>query len=518
MRRIGVFVACLFAGCGGGGGPASPPGPAIADPVLATLAGGPVRVTGRGFGAPRAGAALVLGDGTEIASLDPAVARWEDGRVEALLPAGAKSGTLAVVTPGGKSAAVPFEIYVYDWFAIPPTPGTNASPLSVAVGADGRVWINQEFHKGELHVYQPADGKVVAIPIPGPPEPGIFATKIFADHRTTMSMCGEDILVDPRGRVWFTQGGGYLYDGRHPNHSRVVCYDPEAPEGSRFRVYNVPGDQNEVIGIAWDAKRGRIWFAQGGLKAGARLWSFDPERVPSDPAFDFSTSLDALVNPADPAAGYRAYDLPFRDDQPAHLAVDPDGSVWFSAYWRNRIGRLVPETGVVQEVPLPKAIGKSPPTAIVGGGPWSVHVAADGAVVFNEFFDSTLTRIDAARVRAGDAACFALDGEGRNPCILQSLVVPEADLLNEQVHSSAYDREGRLWYTIHGPNETAAPGGRASLGFVTADWKWIVRLPPLPRAAGEGALSANGIAIDPKNGDIWFAEYWSHRLGRLRRQ
>ncbi|MBI2919527.1 MAG: hypothetical protein HYY18_00415 [Planctomycetes bacterium] len=341
MRRIGFLLPCLLAGCGGNEGPIAAPraGPAVADPVLATLAGGPVRVTGRGF--------------------------------------------------------------------------------------------------------------------------GVFATKIWADHRTTMSMCGEDILVDPRGRVW---------------------------------------------------------FAQGGLKAGARLWSFDPERVASDPTFDFTTSLDALVNPADPATGFRAYDLPLKDDQPAHLAMDPDGSIWYSAYWRNRIGRLVPETGVVQEIPLPKAIGKSPPTAIVGGGPWSLHVAPDGTVVFNEFSDSTLTRIDAARVRAGDPACFALDKEGRNPCILDSLVVPEADLVSEQVHSTAYDREGRLWYTIHGPNEAAAPGGRASLGFVTADWKRIVRLPPLPRAAGEGALSANGIAIDPKNGDIWFAEYWSPRLGRLRRE
>jgi hypothetical protein len=52
---------------------------------------------------------------------------------------------------------------------------------------------------------------------------------------------------------------------------------------------------------------------------------------------------------------------------------------------------------------------------------------------------------------------------------------------------------------------------------VTPDFSFIARLPPLPRAAGEPATSAAGLAVDPRTGDIWFAEFWSKRIGRLRR-
>ncbi|MCE9584782.1 MAG: hypothetical protein K8T20_20010 [Planctomycetes bacterium] len=490
-RASALLVAALLAGCGGGKSAV----PSISDPVVATLAGGPVRLKGHGFGTPRTGAFLVIGDGIGLSTTS-----WTDDAIELTLPASARCGPLTVVTPEG-IVSVPLEIYAYDGFSIPVTEGTNACPLAVAVDGAGRVWINSEFHKGDFHFFDPGTGKVVAVPVPGPPAPGVYATKIFGDNRTTISMCGEDVIVDPRGRVWFTEGGGYLYDGVHPNHSRVVCYEPAEKS---FRIYNVPGDQNEIIGILWDAKRGLIWFAQGGLKAGAKIWSLDPEAAFVDNTFDFSTPADAK--------GFRSWDLPLKDDQPSHLALDPDGSLWYSAYWRNRIGRLVPETGEIREVPLPKGIGRSKPGQLVGGGPWTLFVRPDGSLTFVEFFDSQLTRIDAARVRAGDAACFALDGKGRNPCILQSFVVPDADLAAEFVHSAAYDAQGRFWYTIHGEDK---PGCRASLGFVTADWKSIVRLPPLP---GDGPLTCDGIAIDPKTGDIWFAEFLRHRLGRLRRQ
>jgi streptogramin lyase len=508
MRRPTPLLALLLAaGCGGNDGapPPPPPGPLVAEPLLATLAGGPLRITGNGFGEPGDGSSLALSCGISISSRDAAVV-WKDDSIAAVLPESARGGTLAVVTPAGRSAEVPLEIYAYDSFPVPPTPGTNASPLAVALDATGRVWILSEFHKNEFHAYDPSLDKVVAVAIPSPPAPGPYATTIFGDHRTDISACGEDVIVDPRGRVWFTQGGGYLYDGKHPNHSRVVCFEPE---GKRFRVYNVPGDRNEVIGIAWDERRGRIWFAQGGLTAGARIWWFDPETAPFDDAFDFSRELD----PA--AQGFGFFDLPTRDAQPAHLAVDADGSVWYSAFWRNRVGRLDPETGEVREVLLPPGIGTSKPGKLVGGGPWSIHVRPDGTVVFNEFFDSTLTRIDAALVRAGDPSRYALDSEGRNPCILDALVLPDADLEREQIHSCAYDAAGRLWFTIHCEN---APGMRPSLGFVTADWKRVVRLPTLPQKPGDPPSAANGLAVDPRTGDVWFAEYWTHRLGRLRRR
>lgn len=486
--------------------------PVVTDSTPATLVGGVVRIEGHNFGVPGAKSAVVLADGLQIPSFEATL--WRDDAIEVALPEEARSGTVSVVTRRGSSVPVPLDIYRYDWFAIPETRGTNAFPLSLALDGEGRVWVNEEFHLRRVQHLDPAEGAVTGIKAPASPDPGPFAMS-WEDTPTQMSSLGEDVLVDPRGRVWFTEGGAYLYTGAYPNHSRVVCYDPAAEPAQRFRVYNVPGDWNEVIGLAWDEGRGRIWFSQGGLVAGAKLYSFDPDRVPWDNSFDFSTSLDYLVNPPDPDEGYRVYGLPDPLVQPAHLAVDPDGSIWYSAFWGNRIGRLVPETGEVREVPLPGAIGESFATAIVGSGPWGIQVAPDGTVVLGEFFDATLTRVDADRVRAGDPACEALDADGANPCILAEFVVPDLDPVNDQVHSIARDPGGRLWYTLHGPDE---PGGRASLGFVTADWSRIVRLPPLPRDPGEPALAASGVAVDPANGDVWFTEFWSKRIGRLRRE
>lgn len=102
-------------------------------------------------------------------------------------------------------------------------------------------------------------------------------------------------------------------------------------------------------------------------------------------------------------------------------------------------------------------------------------------------------------------------GDG-NPCI--ALVsVPGADLATELAHSITLDAAGRLWYSVHGP-DTAA--GKASLGIALPDLSAIVRLPALPGAPAD-PLANDRIAIDPTTGDLWIAEYFRHRLGRLRR-
>lgn len=161
-------------------------------------------------------------------------------------------------------------------------------------------------------MYDPIAEVMLAIPPPRPPDPGPFASTIFNDHRTQMSALGEDVLPDPQGRVWFSQGDGYLYNGQHPNHSRVVCLDPNQSGAYRFEVYNIPGDQNEIIGLAYDSHRDWIWVANGGFNSGAHLIGFAPDLIPHRNHFDFSSSLKHQVCtpglPTDPC--YHVYELP----------------------------------------------------------------------------------------------------------------------------------------------------------------------------------------------------------------
>ena len=148
---------------------------------------------------------------------------------------------------------------------------------------------------------------------------------------------------------------------------------------------------------------------------------------------------------------------------------------------------------------------------VVGSGPWQILLGPNDDIVFNEFFDSTLGRFRISRL--GDPACLRLNAQGRNPCI-EEIVVPEVDLKHHQLHSIAFDPEGRLWFTQHTSGDQL--DSTVSLGFVTADGAAIVLLPSLAGFDPDDAPSAAGIAIDPVTHDVWFAEFWRQRIGRLR--
>jgi streptogramin lyase len=508
MRTPLALVACLLL--------AAPPSaqPRLDAPVYATIRPEPLVLSGSGFGAPGPEARLIVrldGRQVAIASTSARILAWEDGRIVVATDAGARSAEVRVRTAGGQTPFVPAEVYAYDWFDIPPTAGTNALPLAIAVGADGQVWVNQEFHLDFQHL-DPTTGVVTALSPPRPPGPGPFASQLFGDHRTQTSILGESVLVDPHGNVWFSQGGGYLYTGVHPNHSRIVRYDPDAPAAERWRVYNVPGDQNEVAGLAWDATRGRLWFTNGGFEAEApvpspSLVAFDPETTPWDNDFDFSTPLDHLVcPPGGPDDGcFRVYALPENSLAPSHMEVTADGLVWYTGYWGSRIGVLDPETDAVIEYPLHEQSG----TFLFGPGPWEIMADANGDLVFTEFFDSAVGRFDASRRL--DPACRRRNGAGRNPCIVER-ILPGADPEAYRLHTTAFAADGRLWFGQH-VEDAEHP---SHLGFFTPNGAHVVLLPPLQRFPGGGVPNVDGVAVDPTTGDVFFCEFLRKRIGRLR--
>ena len=473
-------------------------------------------LAGSNFGSVSPDRGLLLrkasGSVLRIPSADSLVVSWLDERISFHIPPSAVSGTVVVETPLGRSRPVTLDVYRYDTFPVPPTNGTNASPLDLAIDGAGRVWLNQEFHfdSAPLAVLEPGAAEMMLIQAPMPPGTGPFATRIGgADKSTHITELGEGILVDPKGRVWLSEGGGLLYDGPLHNHSRVVCYDPAAPTGSRLRVYNLPGDHNEVTGLAWDTARHLIWLSEGGNGAGPSLVSFDPELVPFDNSFDFT-------RPVPDESGYRVYPLHgARSGYPAHLMVMDDGSVWFTTYVGNAIGKLDPATGAAVFLPLQKTVSTNPAAVVFGtGGPWDIVRGPGGEIAFNSQFDNSVSRLDASRPRGFDS-CLRLDQTGHNPCI-RTLSV-SGDLEHELVHSASFDASGRLWFSQHASG--AAPGTLVSIGYVDHGWSSVVMLPALPTPAGNpvGTAANDGIALDTSTGDIWFAEYFNHRVSRLHR-
>jgi len=215
-----VVGAVLLSACD------TPPAPpVITTPIAATLVGGALVLEGARFGDRAPGSKLVYVGGATL-STDPVVTAWTDTSIALALPASARSGPLSIQTSDGTSQAIELEVYAYDFFAVPPTPSTNASPLAVAIDAAHRVWLTSEFQRGELHQLDPtaASPRVSALPVALPPPPGPFATRIFGEQRTEISELAESIIVDDHGRIWASQGGGLLYDAAHgmfANHSRI---------------------------------------------------------------------------------------------------------------------------------------------------------------------------------------------------------------------------------------------------------------------------------------------------------
>ena len=502
MRRALVCASIVGAGvaCHSHAGP-----PRVSDAIAATFVGGRVTLRGSSLGAPGPDSRIVL-DTRSIASTDPAVTTWTASRVVFVLGTADGPGHVALHTPHGDTPPIPLELYSLRRFDVPVTAQTNDGPLALALDAGAaHALLDEEYQREEIKAMSTISGAWTVVPIPSPPDPGPFATKTYCgDCRTQISELGESAVVDTAGRVWISQGGGLLYTAGFPNHSRIVRWDP--PTGG-LRVYDLPGDHNEVTGLAWDAPAHRLWYAQAGLDAGATLGFFDPEAVAyHDGTFDFSSPV--VWGPP----GAQSFPLPATDEYPAQLAIDDAGKVWYSAYLKGSLGRLDPATGAVDTFPLPPPRSASPNA--LSAGPWTIVVRPDG-VLFVEQFDLQIGRLDRARAESGDPACRAL-ASARNRCI-RYLDVPDADTTNELAGELASAADGRLWYTVGMTPASASTSSGGTIGFVTPDFSAIERFPPIPTGTSGAGAWPTGIAIDPTDGDVWVADYLRrvYRLHRL---
>lgn len=369
-------------------------------------------LTGRGFGArkPANSVRLRRSDGRlvlDLRSSDRArVPLWTDRRIVLAAPAGiADEPVLTVEVTTGIVASDPTQVafFSYRHFDVPRTDTeTNPSPLAVAVDERSRVAVNEEFHT-QLKRLDPALGWEVH-DLPRGAADEIFAAEIFGDTPTRVSMLGESIVVDPLGRTWATEGGWMLYAGAHPNHSRIVMLEPE---GGEPHIWPVPGDDNSVVGLAYDPASGRVWFTQARrarregevdhVAYAARLTSFDPRAIPPDPDFDFAPRercelpAGGHVGVCSTTRGRRCLDdddcvladRVCRDDAPddgrcfrEHAIPTPpgetplalpgpllrhsDGTIWYAGYWGgNYIGRFDPATETFQRFPLARPPGET---------------------------------------------------------------------------------------------------------------------------------------------------------------
>jgi len=297
-----------------------------------------VSVNGSGFGAAQAGTFALANCGTAAggafavvysglvpvftarSTVATEVSAWTDRQIVVKLTSSIGAmGTLSVriCTASGSSTNAAITKWTYEHVDVPPSAGTNPAPLAVARETGGNVWLNEEFHN-QVKRYSPVTTLFTAFNPPQVSGPGIFAWDgPFGDIRTPTSIGGEDIIVDPLGRVWLSETGSAPYEGVHPNHSRIIMYDPTI---GNVRTLNIPGDRNGVFGLSWDALRNRIWFTESrrsmridifteAVAKKARVTSFDPLCVGA-----------VWCNPANPNYGVPNWQ--------GNFSFDADAATW----------------------------------------------------------------------------------------------------------------------------------------------------------------------------------------------
>lgn len=277
-------------------------------------------------------------------------------------------------------------------------------------------------------------GGVIEYALPDPPQPG-----------ESCSGCGRAsvgaIAAGADGNIWFNDAG-HRAVGRITTSGAVT----ELP---------LPAEVGNPYGIA-SGPDGKIWVTTNGGGQGRPDWIL---RIgPGDTITKFQ-------------AGTRAGDG--FGTGPGSITAGPDGNLWFTEFWSNRIGRMTP-VGVLTEFPIPTP--DSAPRGI-GRGP-------DGNVWFVE---SSRRHTAIAKITpAGAVTEYPMGG------------VPN-DLYPNAIIAGP---DGNLWFT---QTNSAAPQG--DIGRVTPNG--VLTMFALPKG-GRPVDLANG-----PDGNVWFTDVSGNAVGRM---
>lgn len=171
--------------------------------------------------------------------------------------------------------------------------------------------------------------------------------------------------------------------------------------------------------------------------------------------------------PAARGAEARYYQLP-QGTGPHDVAPAPDGTVWYTGQRNGVLGRLDPETGKTEEVPLGP-----------GASPHGVIIGPDGAAWVTEGGQNAIARVDPTTKAV---KLFPLPKE-----------FPDANL-----NTAAFDKKGMLWFTgqtgVYGRVDPAS-------GKVEA---WAA-----PKGRGPYGITAT------PSGDVWYASLAGDHIAQI---
>jgi len=200
-----------------------------------------------------------------------------------------------------------------------------------------------------------------------------------------------------------------------------------------------------------------IAFLLCGTLVGLALPAHHPPRATTDVA-----SLNVTI---------QEWPVPTKGAHPHDPAVGPDGALWFTEQMANKIGRLDPKTGAMNEYPLPSD---------KNSGPHGLVADKDGNIWFTANFGGYIGKLNP---QTGKVTEYKMPSE-------------KAD----DPHTAVFDAHGILWFTVQGGNMVGRLDPQSGK----------IELTEVPT---ESALPY-GIQINSKGIPI-FCELGTHKMGAI---
>jgi virginiamycin B lyase len=129
----------------------------------------------------------------------------------------------------------------------------------------------------------------------------------------------------------------------------------------------------------------------------------------------------AVIIPGSAKVTIKEWIVPTPGSRPHDPLATPDGAIWYTGQFANRLGRLDPTTGRIKEYPLtPKA------------GPHGLTADRDGNIWYTANFGSRVGKL--------------------NPKTGELTEYPMPNPAARDPHTPIFDQKGTLWFTVQGGN------------------------------------------------------------------
>lgn len=250
--------------------------------------------------------------------------------------------------PVGSAAQTDTDPELTEW----QVPWENTRPRDPYVAPDGKVWfVGQTGHYAA--VLDPATGAMERVDLPGEAGP-------------------HNIVVDADGVPWYA-GNRVGNLGRIDPVTREITVFPMPDRRARdphTLVFDANGDiwftvqGGNFIGKFWK-ETGEVRLVEapqvagrGGQMGSSRPYGIEMDSRDRPWVVLFNTNQIAMVDPG--SFTLKTFALPHEGARPRRLAITSDDSVWYVDYARGFLGRLDPDSGEVEEWPMPSGPSSRP--------------------------------------------------------------------------------------------------------------------------------------------------------------